>query len=143
LPLGEAAPDFELPNLQGQKLTLEALRASGKPVILLFTDPNCGPCTAMIPDVGRWQKEYAEKLTVALVSRGEPEENAISASEHDLTNVLLQEDWEVADAYGVDGTPSAVMVQTNGTIASPVLEGAKEVGEFLVRAIEKPAQVRP
>ena len=28
LPLGETAPDFELPNLQGQKLTLEALRAS-------------------------------------------------------------------------------------------------------------------
>jgi methylamine dehydrogenase accessory protein MauD len=143
LPLGEAAPDFEVRNLQGQKLTLETLRASGKPVILLFTDPNCGPCAAMMPDVGRWQEEYAEKLTVALVSRGEPEENAISASEHRLTNVLLQEDWEVSDAYGVDGTPSAVLVQPDGTIASPVLEGANEVGEFLVRTIEEPAQLRP
>jgi methylamine dehydrogenase accessory protein MauD len=140
LPLGEAAPEFELPNLQ---LTLETLRAPGKPVILLFTDPDCGPCKAMLPDVGRWQEEYAQKLTVALVSRGEPEENAISASEHDLTNVLLQEDWEVADAYGVDGTPSAVLVQPDGTIASPVLEGAKEVGEVLVRTSEAPAQLRP
>jgi methylamine dehydrogenase accessory protein MauD len=143
LPLGDAAPDFELPNLQGQTLTLEALRAPGKPVILLFTDPNCGPCTGMFPDVGRWQEEYAEKLTVTLVSRGEPQENAISASEHGLTNVLLQEDWEVSDAYGVDGTPSAVLVQPDGTIASPVLEGANEVSEFLARTIEEPAQLRP
>lgn len=140
LALGEAAPDFELPNLQGDRLTLEALRAPGKPVLLLFTDPNCGPCTAMFPDVGRWQQEYAQKLTVALVSRGEPEEHALSASEHGLTNVLLQQDWEVSDAYGVDGTPSAVLVQPDGTIASPVLEGASEVGEFLVRTSEPPAQ---
>jgi thiol-disulfide isomerase/thioredoxin len=122
---------------------LEALRAPGKPVILLFTDPNCGPCTGMFPDVGRWQEEYAEKLTVTLVSRGEPQENAISASEHGLTNVLLQEDWEVSDAYGVDGTPSAVLVQPDGTIASPVLEGANEISEFLARTIEEPAQLRP
>jgi len=143
LPLGDTAPDFKLPNLRGQKLTLEALRVPGKPVILLFTDPNCGPCKAMLPDVGRWQEKYAEKLTVAVVSQGDPEENAIWASEHGLRNVLLQEDWEVSDAYGVDGTPSAVLVQSDGTIASPVLEGAEEVGEFLVRAIEEPAQMRP
>src|SRR5215204_2351652 len=141
LPLGEAAPDFDLPNLQGQRLTLEALRAPGRPVILLFTDPNCGPCTAMLQDVGRWQEGYAQKLTIALVSRGKPEENAISASEHGLTNIMLQEDWEVADAYGVDATPSAILVQPDGTIASPVLEGADEVGEFLVRKIEEPAQL--
>jgi methylamine dehydrogenase accessory protein MauD len=142
LPLGEAAPDFELLNLQGETLTLEALRAPGKPVILLFTDPNCGPCTAMFADVGRWQQEYAQKLTVALVSRGKPEEHAISASEHGLKNVLLQEDWEVSDAYGVDSTPSAVLVQPDGTIASPVLEGVDDVRDFLATTVEEPAQLR-
>jgi methylamine dehydrogenase accessory protein MauD len=142
LPLGEAAPDFELPNLQDEMLTLEALRAPGKPVLLLFTDPNCGPCTAMFADVGRWQQEYAEKLTVALVSRGAREDNAISTSEHGLTNVLLQEDWEISDAYGVDATPSAVLVQPDGTIASPVLEGVDDVRDFLATRVEEPAQLR-
>ena len=142
LPLGEAAPDFELPNLHGQKLTLEALRAPGKPVILLFTDPNCGPCMAMIRDVGRWQDEHAEKLTIALVSRGEREENAISASEHGLRNVLLQKDWEVADAYGVDGTPSAVLVRPDGTIGGSALEGIDDVRDFLATTVEEPAQRR-
>ena len=142
LPLGEAAPDFELPNLQSQKLTLEELRAPGKPVILLFTDPNCGPCAAIIRDVGRWQEEYAEKLTLALVSRGEREENAISASEHGLSNVLLQEDWEVSDAYGVDGTPSAVLVRPDGTIGGSALEGVDDVRDFLATTVEEPARLR-
>jgi methylamine dehydrogenase accessory protein MauD len=142
LPLGEAAPDFELPNLHGQKLTLEALRAAGKPVILLFTDPNCGPCTAMFSDVGRWQDEYAQKLTVALVSRGEPEEHAISASEHGLRNVLLQKDWEVSDAFGVDSTPSAVLVRPDGTIGGSALEGVDDVRNFLATTVEEPAQLR-
>jgi methylamine dehydrogenase accessory protein MauD len=142
LPLGDTAPDFELPNLQGQKLTLDALRALGKPVLLLFTDPNCGPCTAMFSDVGRWQDEYAKKLTVALVSRGKPEEHAVSASEHGLRNVLLEEDWEVSDAFGVDSTPSAVLVQPDGTIASPVLEGVDKVRDFLATTVEEPAQLR-
>jgi methylamine dehydrogenase accessory protein MauD len=142
LPLGDTAPDFELPNLQGQKLTLEALRTPGKPVLLLFTDPNCGPCKAMFSDVGRWQEKHAQKLTVAVVSRGEPEENAISATEHGLRNVLLEEDWEVSDAYGVDGTPSAVLVRPDGTIASPVLEGVDAVGDFLATRVEEPAQLR-
>jgi methylamine dehydrogenase accessory protein MauD len=142
LPLGDTAPDFELPNLQGQKLTLDALRAPGKPVLLLFSDPNCGPCKAMFSDVGRWQEKHVQKLTVAVVSRGEPEENAISATEHGLRNVLLEEDWEVSDAYGVDGTPSAVLVRPDGTIASPVLEGVDAVRDFLATRVEEPAQLR-
>ena len=80
LPVGSTAPEFGLSGLHGESLTLEALRASGKPVLLFFTDPGCGPCNAMLPEVGRWQEEHAQKLTLALVSRGEVEENKTKAS---------------------------------------------------------------
>src|SRR5215216_5033725 len=73
LPVGSEAPDFNLSGLHGETLTLEALRSSDKPVMALFTDPGCGPCNAMLPDVGRWQEEHAKKLTLSLVSRGEVE----------------------------------------------------------------------
>jgi len=120
LPVGTPAPSFSLVGLYGETLTLEALRATGKPVMLLFTDPNCGPCTAMLPEIGRWQEEHAEKLTISLISRGNPEENRAKSSEHGLANVLLQKDWEVAQAYLINGTPSAVLVQPGGTVSSPV-----------------------
>jgi peroxiredoxin/uncharacterized membrane protein YphA (DoxX/SURF4 family) len=142
LPVGEEAPGFALEGLlHGEALTLEALRSSGKPVMLLFTDPNCGPCTAMLPEIGRWQEEHAEKLTVALISRGDPEENRAKASEHGLRNVLLQEDWEVSEAYWVSGTPSAVLVSPEGRIDSPVVGGADAIGDLLAHAIGERAQL--
>jgi thiol-disulfide isomerase/thioredoxin len=103
--------------------------------MLLFTDPNCGPCNALLPEIGRWQEEHADKLTVSLVSRGDPKENRTKAQEHALTNVLLQEDWEVSEAYRIGGTPSAVLVGANGTIASSVAGGAEAIKGLLAYAV--------
>jgi methylamine dehydrogenase accessory protein MauD len=140
LPVGETAPDFELPSLHGETLTLGDLRALERPAVLLFTDPNCGPCMDIFPAIGRLQEEHSDKLTVAVVSRGEHDENATMASEHGLTNVLMQEDWEVSEAYRVDGTPSAVLVLPDGTIGSSVFGGADTVRGYLARVVEKCAQ---
>jgi thiol-disulfide isomerase/thioredoxin len=76
LPVSSTAPDFSLSGLHGESLTLEVLRSSGKPLMMLFTDPGCGPCNALLPEVCRWQEEHANKLTLALISRGEVEQKA-------------------------------------------------------------------
>jgi thiol-disulfide isomerase/thioredoxin/uncharacterized membrane protein YphA (DoxX/SURF4 family) len=141
LPVGSGAPDFDLSGLHGETLTLEALRSSGKPVMALFTDPGCGPCNALLPDIGRWQEEHAQKLTLALISRGEVEENKTKAQEHGLGNVLLQKDWEVSESYEVRGTPSAVLVAPDGRIASPVAGGAEGIRELLTYAVGERAQL--
>jgi peroxiredoxin/uncharacterized membrane protein YphA (DoxX/SURF4 family) len=141
LPVGTAAPEFSLSGLHGESLTLEALRSSGKPVMALFTDPDCGPCNAMLPDVGRWQEEHAHKLTLALISRGEVEENKTKASEHGLKNVLLQKDWEVSESYEVRGTPSAVLIAPDGKVASPVAGGAEGIRGLLSYAVGERAQL--
>jgi peroxiredoxin len=141
LAVGTPAPAFALDDLQGETLTLDSLRKAGKPVVLLFTDPGCGPCNALLPDVGRWQEQYQEKLTITLVSRGDPEENKTKAQEHGLTNVVLQEDWEVSEAYDVAGTPGAVLISPDGTIASPMAGGAESIRAFVAQAVVAPANV--
>jgi methylamine dehydrogenase accessory protein MauD len=143
LPVGTEAPTFSLQGLYGETLTLEALRARGKPVMLLFTDPNCGPCTAMLPEIGRWQQEHAEKLTISLVSRGTPEENRTKSAEHGLISVLLQEDWEISEAYQVSGTPSAVLVQSDGTIGSPLAAGPEAIQSLVIQTAEARAPELP
>ena len=90
LPVGTQAPTFSLQGLYSETLTLEALRAPGKPVMLLFTDPNCGPCNALLPGLSRWQQEHTQELTISLISRGTSVENRTKSSEHGLTSVLLQ-----------------------------------------------------
>src|SRR5215216_5746238 len=141
LPVGSEAPDFNLSGLHGETLTLEALRSSDKPVMALFTDPGCGPCNAMLPDVGRWQEEHAQKLTLALISRGEVEENKTKAQEHALKNVLLQKDWEVSESYEVRGTPSAVLISPDGKVASPVAGGAEGIRGLLSYTVGERAQL--
>jgi thiol-disulfide isomerase/thioredoxin len=133
LPVGSPAPAFSLTGMFGETLTLDALRAAGKPVMLLFSDPNCGPCNALMPEIGRWQREYSGQLTVAVVSRGAAEANRGKAAEHMVSNMLLQQDREVAEAFRSVGTPSAVLVQPDGTIGSPLAEGAQAIQALVAR----------
>jgi thiol-disulfide isomerase/thioredoxin len=141
LPVGAPAPAFSLRDLHGEEVALVHLRARGKPVMLLFTDPGCGPCAELLPEVGRWQHEYVEKLTISLVGRGSVEENSAEVSEHGVDNVLLQKNWEVADAYEVEATPSAVVVSPEGTIGSFLAEGPEEVEALLAQAVVANAQL--
>jgi len=137
LPVGSQAPPFSLEGLHGETLALESLRSAGKPILLLFTDPGCGPCTAMLPEIGRWQEEHSDKLTISLVSRGKVEENRAKAQEHGLTNVLLQADSEVSEAYQVSGTPSVVLLTPDGEVGSAVMGGPKAI-RSIVGDIVKP-----
>jgi peroxiredoxin len=141
LPVGNPAATFSLPDLYGETLTLDALRAAGKPVLLLFTEPNCGPCNALLPEIGRWQREHAEKLTISLISRGTAEENRTKSSEHGLTNVVLQEEREVSHSYEAYGTPSVVLVHPDGRIGSPVVSGADAIRAFMAHVVDVPVQL--
>ncbi len=122
LAVGTQAPGFRLDGLRGETLTLEALLAPGKPVLLFFTHPDCGPCQSLLPDVGRWQREHAA-VTVAVVSEGTAEANRAKTAEHGVTQVLLQQKREVAEAYLAYGTPAAVVVGPDGAIGSPLALG--------------------
>jgi peroxiredoxin len=127
LAVGTPAPAFNLPGLHGETMTLEALRARSKPLLLLFTDPGCGPCMALLPEIGQWQRDHVTKLQVALLSRGTVEANRAKVTEPGVTHVLLQKDREVAEAYLAYGTPSAVLVRQDGTVGSPVAQGADAI----------------
>jgi methylamine dehydrogenase accessory protein MauD len=135
LPVGSEAPEFELPDLEGEPVTLAALRKRRLPVLLLFSDPACGPCSALLPEVGRWQQEWARELTLAVISNASPEQNRASAAEHDLTLVLSQEKHELSLAYGALGTPMAVLVDGDGRIAGPLAAGEAAIAELVAQAV--------
>ncbi len=138
LPVGSQAPTFSLSGLHGETITLDALRAPGKPIVLVFSDPGCGPCIALLPEAGRWQRDYASKLILVVISRGTPEDNRAKTAGSGITQVLLQQDREVAESYQVAGTPSAVLIRTDGTIATPLAEGADNIRGLVAGAIGLP-----
>ncbi len=136
LPVGAAAPEFVLPDLDGEPVTLTDLRVRDLPVLLLFSHPACGPCAALLPEVGRWQQDRADELVVALISSGALEDDRAQAEEHGLTLVLHEDDDLVAREYGVSGTPMALLVDSGGRVASELAVGADAIGELVSSVVE-------
>ncbi len=136
--VGSPAPAFELPDLDGNRFSLDDLLKDGKPLMLIFSDPGCGPCTALLPEVGRWSQTYGEKLSIALVSRGTVEENRSKIEDFGIEHVLLQDDREIASQYEAHGTPMAVVIAPNGTIASSVVGGSEAITALLESTVGLP-----
>lgn len=133
LPIGLRAPHFELPDTRGETVSLASLCARGRPVVLLFMSPGCGPCIRLMPEIARWHATFGDRVTLAVVSNGVEgsEELAEYAAVGDVT-VLLQEGQEIADTYRVQATPKAVVVGPDGKIAAPSAGGPDGI-EALVR----------
>jgi len=138
LPIGTPAPRFRLDGLHGEAITLEALVAGGKPALLLFANPDCGPCQVLMPEIGRWQREHAALLAVVLVSEGTAEENRAKSNGHGVSQVLLQKKREVAEAYRAWGTPAAVLVKPDGSVGSLVAQGADAIRALVAHTVAAP-----
>lgn len=127
LAVGSIAPEFTLPDLSGEPISLTAMRAPGRSLILLFTNPGCEPCQRILAQVPAWQERAGRQADLVVISRGTAEANEEKAQQHKLSRVLLQDGREVNKAFGVDSTPSAVLVRPDGRIGSPVAGGATAV----------------
>ncbi|MBZ5728265.1 MAG: redoxin domain-containing protein [Acidobacteriia bacterium] len=134
LPTGSSAPSFGLPLLSGEMTSLERLLELGRPVLLIFSDPRCNPCNALLPDVARWEREEGSRLTIAIISRGTVEANRAKTINYGLKNVLLEQDREVSETYYAQGTPSAVLIFSDGSIGSSVVMGAQAIAQLVVHA---------
>ena len=125
LPAGTAAPDFELPDLQGRTWSLKDFR--GHKVLLVFSDPQCGPCQALAPDLEQLHGR-ANGLQIVMISRGDLEANRAKAREHRLSfPVLLQRHWEISSAYGMFATPIAYLIDEHGVTAQDAAIGAAAI----------------
>lgn len=130
LPIDGLAPKFDVPEVGGGRLTLDGLTARGVPVLLVFMDPGCKPCTALVPDLARWQRTLPERLTIGVISSDQSEEN--QHAKHGITRIAAQKELEVSFAYRVRGTPAAVLISPAGRVISSLAQGPNAI-EALVR----------
>ena len=131
LPVSAIAPPFELAAYAGGTRSLRQLLNEGKPLLLVFTNPTCGPCVSLFKEIKEWQEAHSDELTIALISFGTIKENFVNVARNGLGQVLLQHKREIAEQYGANLTPTAVVVGANGRIASPLAAGAEEIRALL------------
>jgi peroxiredoxin len=136
LKAGTRAPVFLLPDLQGRMVSLEEYR--GRRVLLVFSDPQCGPCDELAPHLVRLHREYANNgLGVILVGRGNAEENHRKAEQHGFEFPVLLQDrkWKVSKEYRILATPVAFLIGEDGVIARDAAVGRDAI---LALVREKP-----
>jgi thiol-disulfide isomerase/thioredoxin len=132
---GTPAPAFSLESPDGGRVDLATLLEPARPLLLLFTSPTCGPCSLLMPTVAEWQREHANELTIALLSAGDADAVRAEASEHGLENVLLDTDLGTYEAYQANGTPSAVLIGDDGTVAQWLAAGSDWIETLVQQAL--------
>lgn len=128
LPAGTPAPTFSLPSVSGDRISLEQFQ--GGETLLVFSDPECGPCEVLADDLARWHRAHGDDdgLALVMISRGGIDANRRKVEEHGITfPVAVQPRWKVSKDYGIFATPVGFLLDEHGVIARDVARGPDEI----------------
>ena len=151
--VGDAAPEFELPQLDATNCSLKSLR--GKFVLLDFWATWCGPCRAAMPAMTAMLQDLHGVCVGVLVNSGEQgsvedrktrvravlETAKVPLTGEHAERVLLDLDGAAARSYGVRAFPTILLVSPEGVIVER-FEGWSKSAETKIRAAvtaKKPA----
>jgi hypothetical protein len=105
--------------------------AGERETLLFFADPLCSACDALLPEIGRRQRDPSDGPAVVMLSGGDPELNRAKTAEHGIAPVLLHEGFELPRSLGMKGLPAAVLVDGDGRVASDPATGNVAIEELL------------
>ncbi len=116
--IGQLAPDFDLPTLDGKDLKLSGLR--GKAVLLNFWATYCGPCKIEMPWFVELQKEYGPQgfqIVGVAMDDASTEDIAKFAKEMGVNYPILLGKESVGQSYGgVSVLPTTFFVDRDGKL---------------------------
>ena len=114
--VGQAAPAFELKDLDGNQVSLEDFK--GKIVMLDFWATWCGPCRLTMPVLEKLQKEHPGQFTLLAINIGETQDQVAPyvKSRNIEARVLLDLNENVAAAYRASSIPMQVIIDQQGIV---------------------------
>lgn len=111
------APDFSLKDLDGKSFKLSSYR--GNPVLLIFSATWCPECRSEIPYFKHLYESYksrgVEVVTIDIMEKRDKVKRFAERYEIPY-KILLDETGEVAEAYGVRGVPTIVLLDKAGKV---------------------------
>jgi thiol-disulfide isomerase/thioredoxin len=133
----KVAPAFTLKTVDGKTVSLAGLK--GKVVVLDFWATWCGPCRMTVPLVQKFHTQYAKKGVVVLGVNLRENAEAVKGfvAEQKLTyRQLMDTDGRVANAYGVEGIPTLVVIDKKGNIALTHVGYTKDVDRVVAKTVD-------
>jgi len=116
--IGDPAPDFLLPNLDGNLVHLGSLK--GKVIFLNFWATWCPPCKEEMPSMeSLYQRLRGRPFEMLAVSIDEEGKGAVQPfmEKYSLTfPALLDREKKIAAVYGITGIPETFIIRKQGVI---------------------------
>jgi len=121
--LGEDVPEFALQDVHGREITSKDFR--GKKTLVAFWSTTCPHCVDMVRELQEWDREKgADEPNLLVFSEGDVEDH----KEIGLKSpILIDKGYETSEKFGMNGTPSAVLINENGKIISETATGAANI----------------
>jgi cytochrome c biogenesis protein CcmG/thiol:disulfide interchange protein DsbE len=118
--VGKAAPDFDLPNLAGGRVTLADI--AGKSAIVNFWNSWCGPCLEEEPLLQRFYATHKDDPDFAMIGIVRQDETGdvrayVKKNGIDWT-VALDPGSVAALDFGTRGQPETYAISPSGTVAA-------------------------
>jgi len=116
------APEFTLSDSQGNRVSLSGYY--GKPLVVNFWASWCPSCRREMPSMekgARWLARFGTRfITVNRGERPDTVQRFLETSGLSLP-VLLDQDIEVSDSWGVEGLPVTYVLDPQGRLAYKAL----------------------
>ncbi len=137
LEVGQPAPAFKLPDLNGNQVSLEQFK--GRVVLLDFWATWCGPCRMSMPQLERLQAQFPSDLALLAINLEEPRDQVDSyVKQQNLhSRVLLDEQGEVGRVYRSSAIPMQVLIDKAGVIRHVQMGFSPRMGEMLREKVEQ------
>ncbi len=118
LPIGSAAPDFQLPQADGGKLVFSSVVKAHRATLLCFWNNSFAPCREELPELNKMLAEYKDRgLEIVSVNSGDMVSIIKKLwQDNSLTLRAAINGDKVADKYHVTAVPTNYLVGGNGKI---------------------------
>ena len=136
--IGQMPPEFSLPDLQGNEVSLSDFE--GKVVILDLWATWCPPCRQEIPFLVSLYEEYRDRgLEVVGIGLDAGGASALApfVEANEVTYTILVGDEDVSRDYRVTSIPMTLMIDRDGRVASRDVGFAPSMEEGMRARVEE------
>lgn len=119
LKLGDKAPEFNLLSLDGAEVSSK--NYIGKPTVLVFVSPTCGPCKDRMAEfVSLYPHTLKADINFVVISLASLESTKDFATEFDdlLPILSLPQDTTFVNDYNIAGTPTYYLINKDWRVES-------------------------
>lgn len=129
-------PFGALTRQDGTTVTLKELTAE-RAVLLLLLSYGCGPCVRVLDEIVGWREKLGGMVHVQVVYLQKLENLPEAAIERAGGDPLNDPEANVQRVFGLQGTPSAILLGADGMTAGGPVAGGGDVIEFAEEIIEQ------